>query len=144
MTLTPEQLDEIEAKAKEATPGPWTVSEPASAGLHPRQPSGSAQVRCDEATNRVPSGCLIPYFILHYTDAAHIAANSPDVTLHLVAVYRAALAWRDAKDARQAIQARASTAKTGEEHHAAMRELPAAKEAEVLATLALLDAIGGP
>lgn len=68
----------------------------------------------------------------------------PDVTLQLVAIARAALAWSEAKDARQAVQVRAGTAETSAEHSAAMAELPAAKEAEVLATMALKSALEAP
>lgn len=90
-------LDGIERKARAATPGPWTASQAASAGLRPNQPAGSAQVRCDASTERVPSGCLIPFFILHETDAQHIAAVNPQVTLALIAVARAAKAVRDVR-----------------------------------------------
>lgn len=68
---------------------------------------------------------------------------APDVTLQLVAIARAALAWSEARLARQAMQTRAGIAETSDKYNAAMRELPAAKEADVLATLALLSVLGG-
>lgn len=74
----------------------------------------------------------------------YVEANSPDVTLQLVAIARAALAWRDARLARQAVQTRAGLAETSDEHHAAMRELPAVKEADVIACMDLMSALGPP
>ncbi len=44
---------------------PWRVSQVDT--------GGSAQVRCDDSPRSPPSGCLIPFFVLHHTDAAGIA-----------------------------------------------------------------------
>ena len=61
MTITAEQLDELERKAKAAGVIRWY---------------GSHDAHMD---------------YMRDVDAEHIAANSPDVTLHLIAIARAAL-----------------------------------------------------
>lgn len=78
MALTAEQLDELERKARAATPGTWTVGygDITTDRGHYIQRIGSANAR---------------------RDLDHIAANSPDVTLQLVAIARAALAWGEAR-----------------------------------------------
>jgi hypothetical protein len=67
MTLTTSQLDELERKAREAS---------STDDWHTR-----------------PG----PVVIMSPLAMAHIAANSPDVTLQLVAIARAALAWSEAR-----------------------------------------------
>lgn len=95
--------------------GPWTKSQTENAALN-GGPAGSAQVRCDAASDVVPSGCLIPYFILHAADAEGIAElrNAAKVLLEIAA---AALTWLDADDSWS------SEASDGEvaEKHAALK-----------------------
>lgn len=65
---------------------PWTKSPTELAALR-GGPQGSAQVRCDAASDVVPSGCLIPYFILHASDAEGIAElrNAAPLLLEIAA-----------------------------------------------------------
>lgn len=67
MTITKEQLDELERLARAAGSISWYKSH---------------DVHLD---------------YMRDVDAAHIAANSPDVTLQLVAIARAAMEWMEAR-----------------------------------------------
>lgn len=87
--ITKEQLDELERKAKAATPGPWRQYEP----LVLSATDGGMDI-ADCALGSEPED--IEEWPAALADAAHIAANSPDVTLQLVAIARAALAWSEA------------------------------------------------
>lgn len=73
MTLTPEQLDELERKAKALIDAP--------VAFHATE-SGSEDERSAERTWRLAAEAF-----RHATPPARI--------IHLVAVYRAALAWRE-------------------------------------------------
>lgn len=80
--LTPEQLDQLEATAKAATPGPWSISPP------PRDTGGwpRGSMICTTSGGYVyayPPGGQYPL-----ADAKHIAAASPDVVLALVEAAR--------------------------------------------------------
>lgn len=68
MTITTDQLDELEMRAKRAKDEDHTWFDEA--------------FDVEDVSNN---------------SARHIAANSPDVTLQLIAIARAALAWRGAK-----------------------------------------------
>lgn len=82
--LTPEHLDSLEAKAKAATPGPYTFE-----GL---TADGWAVIgfcrTCELAGCGDWGGGYGTAMVYHREDAAHFAANSPDVTLALVARIR--------------------------------------------------------
>lgn len=87
MTLD-EYLADLAAKAEKATPGPW---EPRT--LMVFAPDVRLAIAHTGLGIRPPSrneGCE--------TDAAHIAAFSPDVAAALVAVAEAAYRWSDATD----------------------------------------------
>lgn len=97
MTITAEQLDELERKAKAALPGPWEhIIEKREPGL-----GYEHTIRQTREASRPPYPqhgiCRTFEWRTDGPDATHIAANSPDVTLRLVAVYRAALACSEAK-----------------------------------------------
>ena len=69
----------------EAAHTPWHVSEPADQAVRCRIgdyeytcPPGSAQVRAAA----VPSGCLIPYGVVHHADA-ELIARAPDMAAEL-------------------------------------------------------------
>ena len=75
--LTPAQLDEIEAAAKEATPGPWVAE----------YGGGEEVVLPSDALSTLEAVCVTK--LLHrQADAKHIAGLSPDVALALVAEVR--------------------------------------------------------
>ena len=89
--LTAAQLDEIERAARAAeTPGPWYWG---SEGDALETAIGRATV-----LGAAPCGTQNSYIYGSEGDKAHIAANSPDVTLRLVAIARAALAWVERQD----------------------------------------------
>ena len=75
--LTPAQLDEIEAAAKEATPGPWE--------LIPATFEGGRRIKTP-AYELMAVDIDAPY--LDRTDAEHIAMMDPATTLALVAEVR--------------------------------------------------------
>ena len=75
--LTPAQLDEIEAAAKAATPGPWVAE----------YGGGEEVVLPSDALSTLEAVCVTK--LLHrQADAKHIAGLSPDVALALVAEVR--------------------------------------------------------
>lgn len=74
MSLTNEQLDSLEFRAKAATPGPWNIVRDPDGYTHYIGPSLVTQVR---------------------DDAAYIAAVNPAVVLELIAELRKARAERD-------------------------------------------------
>ena len=75
--LTPDQLDEIEAAAKAATPGPWVAE----------YGGGEEVVLPSDALSTLEAVCVTK--LLHrQADAKHIAGLSPDVALALVAEVR--------------------------------------------------------
>lgn len=88
MTITEEQLDELERKAAAAgseTPGWWRPG--AVEKYH-------VFAQCDDGI-APPLGRVLLRMNVHFPHEQtmeHIAANSPDVTLRLVAIARAALA----------------------------------------------------
>ena len=75
--ITPAQLDEIEAAAKAATPGPWVAE----------YGGGEEVVLPSDALSTLEAVCVTK--LLHrQADAKHIAGLSPDVALALVAEVR--------------------------------------------------------
>ena len=84
-------LDAIEKTAREATPGPWEIyQDDESDGLEIRT-ALDGDVDSDTGQHIVVGGILIAFMgdMLHEdANAAHIASNSPDVTLALVARIR--------------------------------------------------------
>ena len=75
--LTPAQLDEIEAAARAATPGPWVAE----------YGGGEEVVLPSDALSTLEAVCVTK--LLHrQADAKHIAGLSPDVALALVAEVR--------------------------------------------------------
>lgn len=70
-------------------------------------------------------------------DAEHIAANSPDVTLQLVAITRAALAWNEARRA-------VTAAYENYEDSGVLAPLNRARAAFDLTETALVAALGAP
>ena len=81
-SLTPEQLDQLEATAKAATPGPWTNEKPGknADGWQLGVTIGATRGGMIFA---YPPGGQYPL-----ADAKHIAAASPDVVLALVEAAR--------------------------------------------------------
>jgi len=75
--LTPAQLDEIEAAAKAATPGPWVAE----------YGGGEEVVLPSDALSTLEAVCVTKLFH-RQADAKHIAGLSPDVALALVAEVR--------------------------------------------------------
>ena len=75
--LTPDQLDEIEATAKAATPGPWVAE----------YGGGEEVVLPSDALSTLEAVCVTKLFH-RQADAKHIAGLSPDVALALVAEVR--------------------------------------------------------
>ena len=75
--LTPAQLDEIEATAKAATPGPWVAE----------YGGGEEVVLPSDALSTLEAVCVTKLFH-RQADAKHIAGLSPDVALALVAEVR--------------------------------------------------------
>jgi hypothetical protein len=94
VTITTSRLDEIDRKARAATPGPWSQYESMVCG--PGESANNMDV-ADCALGSEPED--VEEWTAALRDAEHIAANSPDVTLQLVAISRAALAWSEARDA---------------------------------------------
>jgi len=92
MTVTTSQLDELERKARAATAGPWSQYESMVCG--PGESANDMDV-ADCALGSEPED--VEEWTAAIRDAEHIAANSPDVTLKLVAIARAALAWSEAR-----------------------------------------------
>ena len=78
----PVDLDDLEAKARAALPGPWEVADVDPDGLTCSIISPSEEL---DVIPRAP----------HDDDAHYIAAASPDVILRLVAVAKAAKALAD-------------------------------------------------
>jgi hypothetical protein len=90
-------IDELERKARAATAGKWSESVWYGAdggGWAARGPHHEANE--SEWTSDDPGGELHQRAM---ADAAHIAANSPPVTLALIAVVKAAKAYLAANDA---------------------------------------------
>lgn len=93
--LTPQALDELEQKAKAATPGPWQ-HEPDVMGKPPD--AGCAVVAVIDRDKRIssPTRGIVAWAVRLVSrtnaetssNAAHIAANSPDVTLALIDALR--------------------------------------------------------
>ncbi len=83
--MTAPTLDELEAKAKAATPGPWRWD----ADHEPLDGPGQGGYGSDHVLFAAPCGTQNSYVVVDDPDARHIAANSPDVTLALVARIRA-------------------------------------------------------
>ena len=75
--LTPAQLDEIEAAAKAATPGPWVAE----------YGGGEEVVLPSDALSTLEAVCVTKLFH-RQADAKHIAGLSPDVALALVSEVR--------------------------------------------------------
>jgi len=75
--LTPAQLDEIEAAAKAATPGPWVAE----------YGGGEEVVLPSDALSTLEAVCVTKLWH-RQADAKHIAGLSPDVALALVAEVR--------------------------------------------------------
>lgn len=75
--LTSAQLDEIEAAAKAATPGPWVAE----------YGGGEEVVLPSDALSTLEAVCVTKLFH-RQADAKHIAGLSPDVALALVAEVR--------------------------------------------------------
>lgn len=109
--LTPEMLDRLEAIAKAATPGPWTLTQP------PKDEDDGWQTGVTIGATRggkiyaTPPGGQYPA-----NDAKHIAAASPDVVLALVAAAKELAKHHDL--ALAAMQALASALGSHEEHEA--------------------------
>jgi hypothetical protein len=78
MTLTPEQLDEIEKGCEGVTPGPWVYSEDGDDDFI-SSPKGRGDVHCD--TSYYPSG-------LKTEDAMHFARLDPTTVRELVRLAR--------------------------------------------------------
>jgi len=75
--ITPAQLDDIEAAARAATPGPWVAE----------YGGGEEVVLPSDALSTLEAVCVTK--LLHrQADAKHIAGLSPDVALALVAEVR--------------------------------------------------------
>lgn len=75
--ITPAQLDEIEAAAKAATPGPWVAE----------YGGGEEVVLPSDALSTLEAVCVTKLWH-RQADAKHIAGLSPDVALALVAEVR--------------------------------------------------------
>ncbi len=95
MTLTPEQLDEMEARAKAATPGPRTAEQFWRQGDDHSKPSNRWRIFLLGADNPRTNSRDCDWT---EGDARHIAAMDRETVVDLVAVYRAALAWSDQRD----------------------------------------------
>ena len=75
--ITPARLDEIEAAAKAATPGPWVAE----------YGGGEEVVLPSDALSTLEAVCVTKLWH-RQADAKHIAGLSPDVALALVAEVR--------------------------------------------------------
>ena len=77
-------LDDLESKAKAATPGPWIIQER-------RVPLGKCIETIDESILKMDEDELVACAEYSSEDAKYIASVSPDVVLKLLAVVRAAI-----------------------------------------------------
>lgn len=125
-------LDELEQKARAATPGPWA-----------RTPGRSGSFDVDH----IGTGANVAEF-LALEDADHIAANSPDVTLSLIARVRAAearvkfvegVAHLNQSDALSAEQRAAFLTKMLEKERARIAEIEAALSEACMGWAALVE-----
>jgi len=76
-------LDDLESKAKAATPGPWIIQER-------RVPLGKCIETIDESILKMDEDELVACAEYSSEDAKYIASVSPDVVLKLLAVVKAA------------------------------------------------------
>lgn len=76
-------LEELEQKAKAATPGPWTTAKPAKDAEGWQTGVVIAGTPGRQGIWATPPGGSMPY-----ADQQHIAANSPTTTLALIARIR--------------------------------------------------------
>jgi len=81
-------LDDLESKAKAATPGPWIIQER-------RVPLGKCIETIDESILKMDEDELVACAEYSSEDAKYIASVSPDVVLKLLAVVRAAIVLKD-------------------------------------------------
>ena len=89
-------LDELEALARAATPGPWVV----------QQPEVGSPFYIDTHTSEDgPEPVVASPMLAALRDAAYIAAWSPERILALVAVARAAGDWENPIGLRDALRA---------------------------------------
>lgn len=92
--LTPEQLDQLEAIAKAATPGPWRV-EVGNFNKRGTILTSAPEGESWTSPNHTPIACSHLFSERHAEDWTHIAATSPDVVLALVAAAKELAVYRN-------------------------------------------------